>query len=158
MLMDQLLAEVSRLHFPNTPATPAQLAAFEARVGWDLDEDLRAFYLHCDGCTLFAPRADALYRVLPLAEIRRARLAIRASDEDRDGAPSVFTLVDMQDSDYVVMDSAQREAGRYPLFDAFHETFPEEMERIASRFAEFLERALRSGNRAFWLGSEPPGR
>ncbi|QAT85556.1 hypothetical protein EJ065_3996 [Corallococcus coralloides] len=158
MPMDPLLAEVSRLHFPNAPATPAQLAAFEARVGWELDEDLRAFYLHCDGCTLFAPRADALYRVLPLAEIRRARLAIRARDEDRDGAPSIFTLVDMQDSDYVVLDSTQREAGRYPLFDAFHETFPEEMERIASSFAEFLEWALRSGNRAFWLSGEPPGR
>ncbi|RKG82780.1 SMI1/KNR4 family protein [Corallococcus sp. CA049B] len=158
MSMHPLLAEVSRLHFPNAPAAPAQLAAFEARVGWELDEDLRAFYLHCDGCTLFAPRADALYRVLPLAEIRRARLAIRARDEDRDGAPSIFTLVDMQDSDYVVLDSTQREAGRYPLFDAFHETFPEEMERIASRFAEFLERALRSGNRAFWLSGEPPSR
>ncbi|NOK38747.1 SMI1/KNR4 family protein [Corallococcus exercitus] len=150
MTMDSLLAEVSRLHFPNAPATPAQLAAFEARVGWKLDEDLRAFYLHCDGCTLFKPRADALYRVLPLAEIRRARQAIRASDEDQDGAQSVFTLVDMQDSDYVVLDSTQHDAGRYPLFDAFHETFPE-VERIASTFAEFLERALRSGNRAFWL-------
>ncbi|WP_370645343.1 SMI1/KNR4 family protein [Corallococcus sp. EGB] len=155
--MDPLLAEVSRLHFPNPPATPAQLAAFEARVGWELDKDLRAFYLHCDGCTLFKPQADALYRVLPLAEIRRARQAIRASDEDRDGAPSVFTLVDMQDSDYVVLDAIQREAGRYLLFDAFHETFPE-MERIASSFAEFLERALRSGNRVFWLNSEPPNR
>ncbi|RKH48389.1 SMI1/KNR4 family protein [Corallococcus sicarius] len=157
MPMDPLLAEVSRLHFPNAPATPAQLVAFEVRVGWLLDEDLRAFYLHCDGCTLFAPRADALYRVLPLAEIRRARLAIRASDEDRDGAPSVFTLVDMQDSDYVVLDTAQREAGRYPLFDAFHETFPE-LECIAPSFAEFLEKALRSGNRAYWLsGSTPEG-
>ncbi|RKH19158.1 SMI1/KNR4 family protein [Corallococcus sp. CA047B] len=155
MPMDPLLAEVSRLHFPNAPATPAQLAAFEARVGWKLDEDLRAFYLHCDGCTLFEPRANALYRVLPLAEIRRARLAIRARDEDRDGALSVFTLVDMQDSDYVVVDVTQRENDRYPLLDAFHETFPE-TERIASSFEEFLEKALRSGNRAFWLSSEPP--
>ncbi|MBN8227989.1 SMI1/KNR4 family protein [Corallococcus macrosporus] len=153
MNMDPLLAEVSRLHFPNAPATSTQLAAFEKRMGWRLDDDLRAFYLHCDGCTLFKPRADALYRVLPLAEIRRARLAIRASDADQDGAPSVFTLVDMQDSDYVVLDATQRESAHYPLFDAFHETFPE-VERIASSFAEFLERALRSSNRAFWLSSE----
>jgi hypothetical protein len=150
MPMDQLLVELSQFHFPNGPATSAQIEAFEAHVGWRLDEDLRAFYLHCNGATLFKPRADALYRFLSLSEIRRARLAIRARDEDQDGAPSVFTLVDMQDSDYVVVDVTQREANRYPLFDAFHETFPE-TERIASSFEDFLKRALHSGNRAFWL-------
>ncbi|MCY1035075.1 SMI1/KNR4 family protein [Corallococcus sp. BB11-1] len=157
MSMRSMLAEVSRTHYPNAPATPAQLAAFEAHVGWELDKDLRAFYLHCDGGTLFETRNNANYRFLPLAEIRRARLAIRASDEDEDGAPSVYTLVDMQDSDFIVLDVAQRIAGSYPLFDAWHETFPV-VERIASSFGEFLEKALRSGNRSFWLSSAPPER
>lgn len=155
MAMDQLLDEVSRLHFPRPPATPAQIAAFEMRVGWSLDPDLRAFYLYCDGCTLFETLPDAKYRVLPLDEIQRARRAIRASDEEEDGAASQYTLVDMQDTNYVVMDVAQAVNCRYPLFDAWHETYPQ-VERIASSFEDFLEKALHSGNRAFWLSSEPP--
>lgn len=53
MSMSALLEEVSRLHHARPPATPAQLDAFEQRVGWRLDPDLRAFYLHCDGADLF---------------------------------------------------------------------------------------------------------
>ncbi|MFP2901017.1 SMI1/KNR4 family protein [Corallococcus sp. 4LFB] len=155
MAMDQLLAEVSRLHFPRPPATPAQITAFEVRVGWTLDPALRAFYLHCDGCTLFETLPDAKYRVLPLSEIQRARQAIRASDEDEDGAASHYTLVDMQDTNFVILDVAAPKGGCYPLLDAFHETYPEEAPRIAASFEEFLEKALRSGNRSFWLSSEP---
>ncbi|RKH10824.1 SMI1/KNR4 family protein [Corallococcus sp. CA053C] len=153
MSMDRLLAEIIRHHFPSPPATPARLTAFEARVGWELDADLRAFYLHCDGGTLFAPLPDVNYRILPLERIERARVAIMGRDEDACGPPSHFTLVDMQDSDFVVLDVAQRSGGRYPLFDAFHETFPE-TRPIASSFEEFLEKALRSGNRSFWLNSD----
>ncbi|RYZ38097.1 MAG: SMI1/KNR4 family protein [Myxococcaceae bacterium] len=150
MSMESLLAEVSRLHFPRPPATPAQVAAFEARAGWKLDEDLRAFYLRCDGCDLFISSPDTRFRVLPLEKIQRARVAIRANDKDEAGAPSLYTLVDMQDSDYLVLDVARGESGRYPLFDAWHETFPE-LVAVASSFGEFLEKALRSGDRAFWL-------
>jgi hypothetical protein len=155
MSMPTLLDEVSRLHFPRPPATPAQIAAFEARVGWTLDLDLLAFYLHCDGCTLFEPLPDARYRVLPLDEIQRVRRAIRASDEEADGAASQYTLVDMQDTNYVIIDAAQTVNGHHPLFDAWHETYPQ-VEHIAASFAEFLEKALHSGNRTFWLSSEEP--
>ncbi|CAM3052524.1 SMI1/KNR4 family protein [Corallococcus sp. ZKHCc1 1396] len=155
MSMDSLLAEVSRIHFPRPPATPVQVAAFEARVGWTLDEDLRAFYLRFDGCDLFVSSPDTRFRVLPLEKIQRARVAIRANDRDEAGAASLYTLVDMQDSDYIILDVARGEVDRYPLFDAWHETFPE-LVPIASSFSEFLGKALRSGNQAFWLSSEPP--
>ncbi|MBU8898940.1 SMI1/KNR4 family protein [Corallococcus sp. M34] len=148
--MDTLLAEVSRHHFPRPPATSAQLARFEARVGWELDPELRAFYLHCDGARLFESGPDANYRFLSLDEIRRARIAIVGSDDDSAGAASWFSIVDMQDSNFVVVDVARREGSSYPLFDAFHETFPE-MERIASSFEEFLARALASDGYSYWL-------
>jgi hypothetical protein len=60
--MSSLLEEVCRDHFPYRPATPEQLEAFEQRVGWKLDPDLRAFYLHCDGAELFERRPNAPYR------------------------------------------------------------------------------------------------
>ncbi|RKH99531.1 SMI1/KNR4 family protein [Corallococcus sp. AB038B] len=154
MSMESLLAEISRLHFPRPPATLAQVAAFEARMGWKLDEDLRAFYLHCNGATLFAPLPDVNYHLLPLERIERARAAIFGRDEDSAGPATHYCVVDMQDGDYVLVDVAQQADGSYPLLDAFHETYPE-VERIASSFAEFLEKALRSGNRSFWLSTEP---
>jgi cell wall assembly regulator SMI1 len=150
MPMKQLLEEFSRLHFPRPPATPEQIAAFETRVGWKLDPDLRAFYLHSDGGTLFKPLPNANYCFLSLAEIERARMAIRGSDADEDGSPSHYTLVDLQDTNFVVMDIAPSHEERYPLLDAFHETYPA-TEQIASSFSEFLERAMASGDHYFWL-------
>ena len=151
MRMESLLAEISRSHFPNAPATPAQVAAFEARVGWHFDPDLRAFYLHCDGATLFRPRPDADYRILSLAEIQRARVELRGLDDDSKGSASWYTLLYLQDSDYVLVDVSRQQDGRYPLLDAFHETYPLEVRQIATSFGEFLERALSSGNQFFWL-------
>ncbi|WP_205519638.1 SMI1/KNR4 family protein [Pyxidicoccus caerfyrddinensis] len=151
MAMEQLLVEISRAHFPNAPATLAQVAAFEAQVGWKLDPDLRAFYLHCDGATLFRPRPHAKYRILPLAEIQRARVVMRGEDDDSMGAASWYTLLYLQDSDYVLVDVARQVAGRYPLLDAYHETYPLEVRQLAASFSEFLERALSSSNRLFWL-------
>lgn len=150
MAMDSLLAEFSRLHFPRPPVTPEQIATFEARVGWKLDADLRAFYLHSDGGTLFEEQPDANYRILSLAEILRARVAIMGRDDDQYGAPSQYTLVDMLDTNYVILDVAQQAGGAYPLFDAWHETYPV-AKRIASSFAEFLERAMRSDGFSYWL-------
>ncbi|WP_240359964.1 SMI1/KNR4 family protein [Pyxidicoccus caerfyrddinensis] len=151
MTMESLLAEITRSHFPNAPAKPAQVAAFEARVGWRLDPDLRAFYLHCDGATLFRPRPDADYRILSLAEIQRARVELRGQDDDSKGSASWYTLLYLQDSDYVLVDVSRQKDGRYPLLDAYHETYPLEVRQIAASFGEFLERALSSGNQFFWL-------
>ncbi|NMO21223.1 SMI1/KNR4 family protein [Pyxidicoccus fallax] len=150
MKIEDLLAEVSRAHYPRPPATPAQVAAFEARVGWRLDDELRAFYLHCDGAELFRPLPDANYSLLPLSEIQRARVAIWGQDEDAAGSPSWYTLVDCQDTDFVLVDVAQQHDGRYPLLDAYHGTYPR-VRPIATSFREFLERALHSGDTFFWL-------
>ncbi|NOK13448.1 SMI1/KNR4 family protein [Corallococcus exercitus] len=150
--MQRLLAEVSAHHFPNPSATEEQVAAFEARAGWKLDEDLRAFYLHCNGATLFAPRERAPnYRILPLDEIERARTKMRHEDTDAYGAPSWYTLLYLQDGDYVLVDVTRHDGGGYALLDAFHETYPAGVERIASSFGEFLEKALASGDHFFWL-------
>jgi SMI1/KNR4 family protein SUKH-1 len=156
--MSSLLEEVSREHFPYPPATSEQLDDFERRVGWRLDPDLRAFYLHCNGAELLERLPDSPYQILPLAEITRARVAIFGArgDDDEHGPASLYTLCDVQDGDYVLVDVSRQENGRYPLMDGYHEAWPnaEYCGPVARSFAEFLEAAMRSRRPVYWLGGK----
>jgi cell wall assembly regulator SMI1 len=149
-----LLDEIFAKHFPNPPASPEEISAFEQRVGWSLDEDLRAFYLRCNGANLFRQPPEIAYRLLPLADVRRARIAVFGRDEDSRGPASWYVLCDVGDGDYAGIDVQAKVEERYAIFDIWHEAFPDpaECERIADSFAEFLERALRSGGHSYWLG------
>jgi len=151
--MRDLLQEVSRDHFPRPPAKPEEIEQFEQRVGWKLDPDLRAFYLHCNGAELIERLPDAPYQILPLAEIVRARVAIYGEDDDKWGPASVYALCDVQDGNYVLVDVAREESGRYPLIDGFHETWPkpEYFRQIADSFSEFLEQILRTRRSLYWI-------
>jgi hypothetical protein len=161
MPMSSLLEEITRRHFPYPPATPEEIEEFEQRMGWRLDPDLRAFYLHCNGARLFKTPTDCPYRFHPLSEVVRARVAIfgKRNDDDEHGPASVYALCDVQDGNYVLMDVARQKNGRYPLIDGDHEAWPDPAycEQIASSFSEFLEDALRSDGRQFWL-ARPTGR
>ncbi|NVI97051.1 SMI1/KNR4 family protein [Myxococcus sp. AM009] len=152
MSMPALLEEVTRRHFPNPPATPAQIEAFEQRVGWRLDPDLRAFYLHCDGAKLF-DRTNPEFAFYPLAKIRRARMVLLQDDTDRSGPESWYALCELVDSNYILLDVSHQEAGRYPLRDGYREAFPDPnyCSQIAASFSEFLAGALRSNGSWFWL-------
>jgi hypothetical protein len=153
MAMNALLEEISRYYFPNAPAAPEQIGEFERRVGSRLDPDMRALYLHCDGAAQFRRRPDADYRFLPLSEIRRARVAIRGKDDDSRGPAFMYTICDLQDGDYILVDVSSQQTGRYPIFDGWHEAWPdpEYCKQIASSFSEFLAAALSSGGNWFWL-------
>ncbi len=151
--MTGLLEELSRSHFPHPPATLQEVEEFEHRMGWRLDPDLRAFYLHCNGAELFKPVPDTHYRILPLAEIVRARVAIFGVDHDEDGPASQYAVCDVGDGDFVLLDVGRQERGRYPILDGHHETWPnpEYCEQISNSFSEFLGKALRSKGRLFYL-------
>jgi hypothetical protein len=152
-LMSRLLEEVSRHHFPYPPATSQEIAEFEQRMGWCLDVDLRAFFLHCNGAELFKQRPGCPYRILPLSEMVRARVAIYGEDDDRWGPASQYAVCYVQDGDYVVVDVGRPKNGLYPLIDGWHEAWPDPKQcaLIASSFSEFLEAALQSKGRQFWL-------
>jgi hypothetical protein len=154
--MSTLLEEVSRDHFPYPPATPEEIEAFERRAGWRLDPDLRAFYLHCNGAELIERLPDTPYRILPLSKIVRARVAIYGEDDDKWGPASMYTLCDVQDGDYVLVDVSRLENDRYPLTDGYHEAWPnsEYCGPVASSFSEFLGMAMRSGRPVYWLGKK----
>jgi len=150
--MRRLLEEVKREHFPNPPASAEQVAQFESAQGWMLDEDLRAFYLACNGAKLFR-KLGATYFFLPLERIIRARLSICGEDSEECGPGFLYAICDVQDNNYVAVD-VRNSGGPYPLFDCFHETFPEPAytRQIAPSFSSFLEQALRSKGHLFWLG------
>jgi hypothetical protein len=154
--MSSLLEEVSRDHFPYPPATPAQIEDFERRMGWTLDPDLRAFYLHCNGAELLEPLPDCPYRILPLDQIVRARVAIFGKDEDRLGPASQYAICDVGDGNYIIVDVSRPEHGRYPIIDGDHETWPnpEYCRQFADSFSEFLEGVLRSRSPGYWLRGE----
>jgi cell wall assembly regulator SMI1 len=151
--MTELLEEVSREHFPSPPATAAEIAEFEERVGWRLDSELRAFYLHCNGAELIKRGPDCPYRILPLSKIVRARVAIFGRDEDKHGPASVYAICNVQDGDHVVIDVRQQVDGRYPLSDAWHEAWPDPSysEKIEDSFSDFLEAALRARRPSYWM-------
>jgi cell wall assembly regulator SMI1 len=152
--MSSLLEEVSRDHFPHPPATPEEIEEFERRVGWKLDPDLRAFYLHCNGAELLKRLPNTPYRVLPLSKIVRARVAIYGEDDDQWGPASMYALCDVQDGNYVLVDVARQESGRYPLVDGYHEAWPDPKYcgPVASSFSEFLGQVLRTRRNLYWLG------
>jgi hypothetical protein len=147
-----LLREITRNHFPNPPAMREQVDALELRVGWKLDAETRAFYLHCDGAELFTS-PDSPYRILPLEEITRVRLAMFAGDDDEFGSPLLYALCYVQDGNYVAVDTSGAAASSRPLRDCFHERIatPENCPIIASSFSQFLEQALASGGKLYWL-------
>jgi SMI1/KNR4 family protein SUKH-1 len=155
MPMKNLLEEISRHHFPNPPASPEQLEAFEKQQGWRLDPDLRAFYLHCDGATLFQ-RPNSPCRIRPLSKILRARVDMRGSDTAEWGPASWYVIADLPDNDRIIIDVSAPLNGLCPIFDGFHEAMlaPDECKRITDSFSEFLKQMLGHEGRAFWLG--PP--
>jgi len=152
--LNSLLEEVSREHFPHPPATPEEIEEFEQQVGWRLDPDLRAYYLHCNGAELIKRLPDTPYRILPLSKIVRARVAIfgKNNDDDAHGPASMWAICDVQDGNYLLVDVAQQENGRYPIMDGWREGWPDPKycDQIATSFSDFLERALRQGQ-AYWL-------
>jgi hypothetical protein len=154
--MSRLLEEVSRDHFPYPPATPEEIEEFERRVGWTLDPDLRAFYLHCNGAELIERLPDTPYRILPLSQVVRARVAIfgKKNDDDAHGPASMWAICDVQDGNYVLVDVARQENDRYPLTDGYHEAWPNPKYcgPVASSFSEFLEQVLRTRRGLYWLG------
>ncbi|RJS26225.1 SMI1/KNR4 family protein [Corallococcus sp. H22C18031201] len=153
--MPELLAELSTHHRPNPPATPQQISEFEARVGWRLDPDLRAFYLHCDGAALFDP-LDPAVTFLPLAQIERARVAILQDDSDASGPADWYVIAEVPDTNWMLLDVSHLESGRYPIRDGYREMFPrpDYCPVIAPSFSNFLARTLRSEGRWFWLRNQ----
>lgn len=153
------IAEIIRIckaaHFPEPETAIDAISSFEAGIGYTLPDDMRTFYLACNGASLFRPRKEfPPFRIMPLSEIVRARVAIYGEDKDEYGSSSHYVFCDRGDGDYVGIDLAPRSDGTFGVLDIWHEAYPEDeySEPIAFSFTEFMSRALDSGgNSVFWL-------
>ena len=81
-------------------------------------------------------------------------MAIYGKDEDKWGPASVYALCDVQDGNYVLVDVARQESGRYPLFDGDHEAWPDPAycKQVASSFSGVLGAGAAYPARIYWLG------
>ena len=147
MEMKELIERVKRDHHFNPPLPELQIRALEEKLEYTLPEDLRAFYRLCDGATLFGDE----FRIVSLAEVRRVTLDIFGEeDELTPHTKSWYSVCDVQDGNYVAADLASVEGSYCWLIDCFHESYSDG-DVIALHFSEFLERALASRGRRFWL-------
>ena len=151
-MLSSLIEEIKRSHFPNPPASAEALEQFEQTHGWPLDNEMRAFYSACNGARLFR-QLGAPYSILPLEKILRVRVAIASEDSDEWGPASLYAICDVQDGSYVAVDTGAAPKGPYPLIDCFYDTFPDPdyLDVVATSFSAFLEKALRSEGRLYWL-------
>lgn len=151
-MLSSLLEEIKRSHFPNPPASAQTIEEFEQTHGWPLDDEMRAFYLAFNGARLFR-QLGAPYSILPLEKIIRVRVAITGEDSDEWGSASLYALCDVQDGSYIAFDTSAAPKGPYPLIDCFYDTFPnpDYLNVVAPSFSAFLEKALRSAGRLYWL-------
>ncbi|HYV47194.1 MAG TPA: SMI1/KNR4 family protein [Myxococcaceae bacterium] len=143
------------MHHPQPAATEDAIAAFEQAHGFQLDDELRAFYRATNGAKLFR-EFDSPYWIFPLERIIPASVAVYGPEaETPHGTANVFALCDVLDGNYAGF--AVTSPMPYPIYDIFHEAWhlPEHRKVIAASFGEFLARALRSGGFSYWLGGPP---
>jgi cell wall assembly regulator SMI1 len=150
--LQSLIERVRRHHFPNEPAPiAAAIESFEAQHGVKMPNDMRTFYLACDGVRLFQTY-DTPYEFLPLRGLRRARVAIFDQDTDEYGPASIYAFCDVRDGNYVGIDLDPSSPNAFCALDCFHETFPEPAETkvVAKSFGEFLAACLESDATGLW--------
>ncbi|MGD9099549.1 MAG: SMI1/KNR4 family protein [Anaerolineae bacterium] len=145
--LQELFVEVDTHHSSEPCTNVSEIDLFEECYGYQLPDDLKAFYQRYKTVNLFDGEFGATYRFVPISEIHPTRIDIHGQDTDEWGPNTWLTICDMQDGNYIAIDIASKEGKEYNYIDCFHETFarPGECKIIAKSFAELLECALRGG-------------
>ena len=91
---------------------------------------------------------------MPLSEINVVVNFIFPKDGGIESPLSWFAFCDDGDGNYIAADLATASGDKCKMFDCFHESFPdlEYCRPISDSFTDFLDRLLRAGGFAFWLG------
>ena len=155
--MPDLLAEVKDRHFPLPPSSGDAISQLEQRIGCALPDDLREFYVTMGGAQLFRAN-DAPYEILEPELVRYVKLDVFGEDAEDLSVPRTwFSLCYVQDGNYVAIDLPPKPSGEVWMIDCFHEALGLEDHStiIALSFSEFLQRALASAGKHYWLGEHP---
>jgi cell wall assembly regulator SMI1 len=150
--LDALLALIAASHYAGASPKPGALSSLESRLGRKIPREMACFYDRCDGAKLFSER-DPPYRFLPLSALCHPGELILGSSEIINGISLWLAFCDVRDGNYVAIDLATCSDDFCNIVDCFHETFPDLSQEaiIANSFREFLDKALHSGGRLYWL-------
>jgi len=149
-----LVAEIKQHHRSCAPASNEEIAAAEVRFKGSLPNDLKAFYSHTNGASLcLDEKGVGRYHILPVAEIARTRTHIFGQDSDEWGPDDWYSIVDVEDGNFVALRLSSVAGGEAEYLDVFHETFGPVCEAVivAKSFCEFLQRALKAQRSLYWL-------
>ncbi len=151
-VLESLFEVIRRDHVLSPPLPAGQVKELEAGLSYPLPTDWKEFYSLCNGLLLF----DDAYTFVPLEEVRRVRIDIYGDDIDYDdGATQTwYSVCDIQDGNYIAADLASVNGDHCRMLDCFHEDLaPAKI--IALSLTEFLDKALKSEGRQFWLVDYP---
>ena len=146
--LEQIFTEIDVHHYHEPCADPAEIEVLEKCYGYQLPDDLKAFYRRYKIVKLFNGEYGATYRFVPVSEIHPTRMDIYGEDTDEWGPATWLTICDVLDGNYIAIDIDSREGQECNYLDCFHETFaePGECKIVAKSFTELLERALSGEN------------
>lgn len=153
MNIQELVDQIFEEHVPYPPAENFQIEQFESQIGLKLPDDLKQFYIRCNGAKLFQHTQATPYTLLPIQQVKRTRIAIFGEDIDEFAPASWYAICDVMDGNYIGIDLDSQDSQTYSVIDCFHETHgtPGGNAIIAQSFTEFLNDALASGSRPYWL-------
>lgn len=153
MTIHEIIEEINRSHFPNTPAAIEDIEKFEASTGYSLPSDMKSFYLAFNGASLFRKDNVPPFTIVPIDELQTASNAI-FGPEDPDRNDSCFAFCDRGDGDYVGIDLRESDGEFRRIIDCWHEAYPdsENCPVIANSFRDFMTKALNSGGNSYFWG------
>lgn len=147
-VLESLLEAIRRDHVLWPPLPVARVEELEAAISFPLPTDWKKFFSLCNGVSLF----DGAYEFLPLEEVKLVRIDIYGDDIDYDdGATQTwYSMCYVQDGNYIAADLASVGGEHCRMLDCFHEDLaPAKI--IALSLTEFLDKALKSESKQFWL-------
>ena len=151
--IQDLVEVVSRDHFPNPSASKEMIEDFESRNKVLLPSDVIYFYSQCNGAKLFQD-FDAPFEIVPLDKL--CPLADKFYEHIcNEVLKHIYSMCLLRDRDFVGIElrTCTHGSDAAPIFDCFHEAFPEYSEEdvIAGSFTEFLAATLPLGGKKYWL-------
>jgi hypothetical protein len=160
--LEDLFVEIEKTHEYVMADNPSAIDEFERQCGYELPQDLKDFYHRYKTVKLFVRGSEAVYRFVPVTEMRETGFDIYGdlvNPAEFLWPQAWFTICDVLDGNYIAIDLVSIKGDECNFIDCFHETFgvPGESRVIAKSFREFLEKSIKGGEELFFLKKDFTG-